>query len=621
MHEVYPNKGESKKDFIKRFMSVTAKEYPDEKQRFAVANSYWERRHKKVNEELSQETDNEGNVLSKEQVEFFKNSKVRDKDGRLIVCYHGTPNPGFKEFNPKSNKSQFGGYKFDNYNVNYFTTDKDAAVSFTEIGVERDGNVYACYLNIVNPYVVNNKTEASLRTSFNIKDDELRKHQLELFDKIFNKWKGRFISYGDYEFKELNKDLHTLNLELRPSEIYSNDAEDEDIDIFDLFYLGNNSFFGAEHPIEPSYTVDELFDDDMYDQLKEDILGISEEYGDDYFFSTDDIVRYVISLNETKGTNYDGIVIPDIYDSKSMFGLKGTDYITLKSSNQIKLITNENPTTSNRIDEEKLYHGTDYTFDKFQKNRINWFTDDIKYAKSYGKNIMKKDIDTSDFINIGEINQYLDYADEEDFDENDNLIVDYSHTFVPQSLKEVADKLGVDVDELVAIYNMEGGSTEEVDGITFMIDPLYEITNSLYFYDLLKENGIKGIIATEDGITTYGVVGTKSINEELNNKDEIISVLKKTSVKEEPPSRCFILEDGTFIDVIGGDLPHAATAEYLYKLGLVDKDFITSNIKGYADDTKLISLIKAITCNGYGEFYFRLLKDRPTDAQFKSLTL
>lgn len=315
-----------------------------------------------INEELSQETDNEGNILSPEQIAFFKDSKVRDKNGNLIVCYHGTPNPGFKEFNPKSNKSQFGSYKFDNYNVNYFTTDKDAAVSFTEIGIERDGNVYACYLNIVNPYVVNNKTEANLRTSFNIKDDELRKHQLELFDKIFNKWKGRFISYGDSEFKELNKDLHTLNLELRPSELYADDADDEDKDIFDLFYLGNNSFFGAEHPIEPSYTVDELFDDDMYDQLKEDILGISEEYGDDYFFSTDDIVRYVISLNETKGTNYDGIVIPDIYDSKSMFGLKGTDYITLKSSNQIKLIDNLNPTNSNRIDEE---FATTEKFDMF----------------------------------------------------------------------------------------------------------------------------------------------------------------------------------------------------------------------------------------------------------------
>lgn len=47
LNEVYPNKGESKKDFINRFMKVTAKEYPDVKQRYAVANSYWERRDKK----------------------------------------------------------------------------------------------------------------------------------------------------------------------------------------------------------------------------------------------------------------------------------------------------------------------------------------------------------------------------------------------------------------------------------------------------------------------------------------------------------------------------------------------------------------------------------------------
>lgn len=51
LNEIYPNKGESKKDFIARFMSVTKDEYPDVKQRYAVANSYWGRRDKKrVNE-------------------------------------------------------------------------------------------------------------------------------------------------------------------------------------------------------------------------------------------------------------------------------------------------------------------------------------------------------------------------------------------------------------------------------------------------------------------------------------------------------------------------------------------------------------------------------------------
>lgn len=47
LNEVYPQKGETKSDFINRFMRVTGSEYPDVKQRYAVANSYWERRDKK----------------------------------------------------------------------------------------------------------------------------------------------------------------------------------------------------------------------------------------------------------------------------------------------------------------------------------------------------------------------------------------------------------------------------------------------------------------------------------------------------------------------------------------------------------------------------------------------
>lgn len=34
--------------------------------------------------------DSEGNKLSDQQQEYFKNSKVRDEDGNLLVVYHGT---------------------------------------------------------------------------------------------------------------------------------------------------------------------------------------------------------------------------------------------------------------------------------------------------------------------------------------------------------------------------------------------------------------------------------------------------------------------------------------------------------------------------------------------------
>lgn len=45
--EVYPQKNESKSDFINRFMRVTAGEYPDVKQRYAIALSYWNKKNLK----------------------------------------------------------------------------------------------------------------------------------------------------------------------------------------------------------------------------------------------------------------------------------------------------------------------------------------------------------------------------------------------------------------------------------------------------------------------------------------------------------------------------------------------------------------------------------------------
>lgn len=287
-------------------------------------------------------------AVTPSQEEYFKNSKVRDKDGNLLVVYHGTLAPGFKEFGANKGKSQFGKYKFGKYNVNYFTTDKASAASYTELGVERDGNVYACYLNIENPFIVDNKVESDIKSAFNIQDDRIRKKQLEAFERLFRKWEGKIIDTDDSRLNDLNRDLHKFNLELRPSYEYD---DDDFCEYFDLYNLGKNSFWGAENCLFREYPIDELFSDDMYDELKEAIVGEDEN---DYLFSTDDIVRYVIAMNEEDGTNYDGIIISDIIDSKSVFSDITTDYITLKSPNQIKLISNANPTSSNRIDEASI---------------------------------------------------------------------------------------------------------------------------------------------------------------------------------------------------------------------------------------------------------------------------
>ena len=79
--------------------------------------------------------------------------------------------------------------------------------------------------------------------------------------------------------------------------------------------------------------------------LKETLVGVYEdsEYGDDdYYYTPDYITGWVLYMNETQGTNYDGIIVEDILDvgpHGNAFSGTTTDIITLKSSNQIKAIT------------------------------------------------------------------------------------------------------------------------------------------------------------------------------------------------------------------------------------------------------------------------------------------
>lgn len=91
------------------------------------------------------DTDSTGKKLSAQQREFFANSKVVDKDGKLLEVYHGSkasPTVFSKEF--ISGWNAFGkGF--------YFTEDKGRAQSYAK------SSLYECYLNITNPFITNNR--------------------------------------------------------------------------------------------------------------------------------------------------------------------------------------------------------------------------------------------------------------------------------------------------------------------------------------------------------------------------------------------------------------------------------------------------------------------------------
>ncbi len=82
-------------------------------------------------------TDNKGNALTKGQQEYFKNSKVRDKNGNLLVMYQGSKE-NFTVFDRK--KSSYGNL----YGRGFYFTDSISHAN-------QYGNARAYYLNIEHP--------------------------------------------------------------------------------------------------------------------------------------------------------------------------------------------------------------------------------------------------------------------------------------------------------------------------------------------------------------------------------------------------------------------------------------------------------------------------------------
>lgn len=86
--------------------------------------------------------DSEGNTLTEQQAEYFRDSKVRDKNGNLLVVYHGSSNRFFtfdRDRVGKGNDQYGAGY--------YFTTIRDHARNYGR-------NLYKTYLNITNPIII-----------------------------------------------------------------------------------------------------------------------------------------------------------------------------------------------------------------------------------------------------------------------------------------------------------------------------------------------------------------------------------------------------------------------------------------------------------------------------------
>lgn len=133
-------------------------------------------------------TDNQGRKLTKEQQEYFKDSKVRDDEGRLLEVYHGTQTKGINifQYDPKRQTGTDYGEAY------YFTSDYTKAEGYG-------------YDITKDPRFIESEKESEAARKRMVAEDfseESRKH----FDEV-NKKYNIFEIMNDEEYMHNNYDI------------------------------------------------------------------------------------------------------------------------------------------------------------------------------------------------------------------------------------------------------------------------------------------------------------------------------------------------------------------------------------------------------------------------------
>ena len=156
--------------------------------------------------------DNQGRQLSEGQQSYFRDSKVRDENGNLLVVYHGTP---VKEHFTVFDKNRAGSNVQADYKGIYFTDSADFADRFSHEQIPSSysmfittlgekGQIYESYLNITNPLDLNNLTDEKIEELYNYIDDQWLK--IDSKEQLINSLKTA-AKYNNAQLIKFDLDL------------------------------------------------------------------------------------------------------------------------------------------------------------------------------------------------------------------------------------------------------------------------------------------------------------------------------------------------------------------------------------------------------------------------------
>lgn len=159
------------------------------------------------------DTDNQGRKLTKEQQEYFKNSKVVDEKGNLLTVYRGEPTKGKTEYIAKKG----GGNKENNEYGIYFTNSKDFAKDFAFERIQdpndiffvkkgKEGELKESYLNITNPLNLGTISREEISNLYDYASDIGKLDGKETFINNMLNWQR----IGNHQLMKMNLDMKKI---------------------------------------------------------------------------------------------------------------------------------------------------------------------------------------------------------------------------------------------------------------------------------------------------------------------------------------------------------------------------------------------------------------------------
>lgn len=329
---------------------------------FSSSNDY-----KYSEETLKQNrTDSEGNKLTKEQQEYFKDSKVRDNEGRLMIMYHGTPTGGFTVFK--------NDLQFFTPNKEYASFYEDPSASSRKSGKEKaNPQTYEVYLNMEHP--------------FDIRDEETR--ELFINDYVKGGWALGINPYEEY------KDTTKTGLPSweEADNIYEWLEENEMLDDYDGIVVDEGGFLGEDNNVVDRGISYVTFNSNQIKNVTNEAPTSNEDIR--YQVRQDADGRDYVEINEDilEGVNEDAYeaVTKKVLTSIFKSGIENKNNIfTMNKNDKREFVRNKTMTyylhNDNQMRLDKLRLSTNAL--EIINNAKNWKNVEKKYTNTNNKHLV-----------------------------------------------------------------------------------------------------------------------------------------------------------------------------------------------------------------------------------------